>query len=85
MTDRVEAASARAALGGDAKSRGWLARDRVLVATGPDPQSEQTIRAGKRIADALDAEWTVVYVETPALRRLSERERDRRVALLRLG
>ena len=55
------------------------------MATGPDPQSEQTIRAGKRLADALDAEWTVVYVETPALRRLTERERDRRVALLRLA
>lgn len=85
MTDRVEAASSHAALGGDAGTRGWLARDRVLVATGPDPQSEQLIRAGKRLADALDADWTVVYVETPALRRLSEKERDRRVALLKLA
>ncbi len=88
-TDRVEAAASRAAqfdfMGGDKDTRGWLARDRVLVATGPDPQSEQLIRAGKRLADALDADWTVVYVETPALRRLSDRERDRRVALLKLG
>src|SRR5689334_2755067 len=85
MTDRVEVAASRAALGGDADTRGWLARDRVLVATGPDPQSEQLIRAGKRLAGALDAGWTVVYVETPALRRLSEPERDRRVALLKLA
>ena len=84
MTDRLEVAS-RAARAPDDQSRGWLARDRVLVATGPDPQSEQTIRSGKRIADALNAEWTVVYVETPALLRLSEKERDRRVALLRLA
>jgi two-component system sensor histidine kinase KdpD len=84
MTDRLEV-TARAALSADDKSRGWMARDRVLVATGPDPQSEQTIRSGKRIADALNAEWTVVYVETPALLRLSEKERDRRVALLRLA
>ncbi len=83
-TDRVQAAS-RASVAGDQGSRGWLARDRVLVATGPDPQSEQTIRAGKRLADALDAEWTVVYVETPALLRLSEHERDRRIALMRLA
>ena len=82
--NRVEAA-ARASQREDSGTRGWLARDRVLVATGPDPQSEQTIRAGKRLADALDAEWTVVYVETPALRRLTERERDRRIALLRLA
>jgi two-component system sensor histidine kinase KdpD len=84
MTDRVEVA-ARVSLPADSTSRGWLARDRVLVATGPDPQSEQMIRSGKRIADALDADWTVVYVETPALLRLSEKERDRRVALLRLA
>jgi two-component system sensor histidine kinase KdpD len=83
-TDRVQAA-ARASLATDGSIRTWLASDRVLVATGPDPQSEQTIRAGKRLADALDAEWTVVYVETPALLRLSEKERDRRIALLRLA
>jgi two-component system sensor histidine kinase KdpD len=84
MTERVEVA-ARASLPADDQSRGWLARDRVLVATGPDPQSEQMIRSGKRLAEALDADWTVVYVETPALLRLSEKERDRRVALLRLA
>src|SRR4029077_13616148 len=77
--------AARASLRPDDKSRGWLARDRGLVATRPHPQSEQMIRSGKRIADALDADWTVVYVETPALLRLSQKERDRRVALLRLA
>jgi two-component system sensor histidine kinase KdpD len=84
MTERVEVA-ARASLRADDNTPVWLVRDRVLVATGPDPQSEQMIRSGKRIADALDADWTVVYVETPALLRLSEKERDRRVALLRLA
>ena len=59
--------------------------DRVLVAIGPDAQAEQLVRAGKRIADALDAEWTVVYVETPALLRLSDSERNRRIDLLRLA
>jgi two-component system sensor histidine kinase KdpD len=75
--DRVEAA-ARAALVTDRTSRAWLARDRVLVAIGPDPQAEQIVRAGKRIADSLDADWSVVYVETPDLLRLSEAERNRR-------
>ena len=84
MTDRLEVKS-RTPMSDDDSSRGWLARDQVLVATGPDPQSEHTIRSGKRIADALHAEWTVVYVETPALLRLSEKERDRRIALLRLA
>jgi two-component system sensor histidine kinase KdpD len=84
MTDRVEAA-ARASLATDQTSRAWLARDRVLVAIGPDGQAEQVVRAGKRIADALDAAWTAVYVETPQLLRLSERERNRRIELLKLA
>jgi two-component system sensor histidine kinase KdpD len=83
-TDRVEAA-ARASLATDQTLRTWLARDRVLVAIGPDPQAEQLIRAGKRVADALDADWTAVYVETPALLQLSEVERNRRIDLLRLA
>ena len=43
------------------------------------------MRAGKRMADALDADWIVVYVETPWLQRLSEKERNRRIDLLRLA
>ena len=62
-----------------------MARDRVLVAIGPDEQAEQVVRAGKRIADALDAQWSVVYVETPDLLRLSHSERNRRIDLLRLA
>jgi two-component system, OmpR family, sensor histidine kinase KdpD len=83
VADRVEAA-ARAAQTVD-RARGRLASDRVLVAIGPDAQAEQLVRTGKRMADALDAEWTVIYVETPALLRLSGRERNRRVDLLRLA
>jgi two-component system sensor histidine kinase KdpD len=82
VADRVEAA-ARALP--STRGRGRLAGDRILVAVGPDEQAEQLVRAGKRIADALDAGWTVVYVETPALLRLSEAERDRRIDLLRLA
>ena len=83
VADRVEAA-ARAALPAD-RGRGRLAGERVLVAIGPDEQAEQLVRTGKRMADALDASWSVVYVETPALLRLSDSERDRRVSLLRLA
>jgi two-component system sensor histidine kinase KdpD len=63
----------------------WAARERVLVAVGPDPQAERLVRAGKRTADRLDAEWLVVFVETPDLLRLSEHERNRRIAILRLA
>jgi two-component system, OmpR family, sensor histidine kinase KdpD len=67
------------------RGRGRLAGDRILVAVGPDEQAEQLVRAGKRMSDALDAGWTVVYVETPALLRLSEAERNRRIDVLRLA
>ena len=63
----------------------WAARERLLVAVGPDAQAERLTRAGKRLADGLDAEWMVVYVETPDLIRLSEAERNRRIAILRLA
>ena len=84
VADRVDAA-ARAALGPVAGTRPWLARDRLLVAIGPDAQAEQLVRAGKRMADGLDANWSVIYVETPALVRLPEEERNRRIDLLRLA
>ncbi len=82
VADRVEAA-ARALP--TSHGRGRLAADRILVAVGPDEQAEQLVRAGKRMADALDAGWIVVYVETPALLRLSEAQRNRRIDLLRLA
>lgn len=66
-------------------SRPWLARDRFLVAVGLDDQAEQLVRVGKRFADALDAQWLVVSVETPALLRLPESERNRRIDVLRLA
>ncbi len=82
VADRVEAA-ARALPTDQTRTR--FAGDRVLVAVGPDEQAEQLVRAGKRMADALDAAWTVVYVETPELLSLSEAERNRRIDVLRLA
>ena len=63
----------------------WAAGERLLVAIGPDEHAERLVRAGKRMATALHAEWIVVFVETPDLLRLSDAERDRRIALLRLA
>jgi two-component system sensor histidine kinase KdpD len=82
VADRVEAAAR--ALPED-KTRTRLAGDRILVAVGPDAQSEQLVRVGKRMSDALDAEWTVVYVETPRLRKLPDSDRNRRIDVLRLA
>src|SRR5579883_2700740 len=82
VADRVEAASRALA---PQRARARIAGDRILVAVGPDAQAEQLVRAGKRMADALDARWTVVYVETLRLLRLPEADRNRRIAVLRLA
>ncbi|HKT72948.1 MAG TPA: sensor histidine kinase KdpD [Steroidobacteraceae bacterium] len=82
VADRVEAAARALPTN---RTRARLAADRVMVAVGPDQQAEQLVRAGKRLADALDAEWTVVYVETPRLLRLSAVDRNRRIDVLRLA
>jgi two-component system sensor histidine kinase KdpD len=82
VADRVEAAARALPLD---RSQRRLAADRVLVAVGPDAQAEQLVRAGKRLAQALDADWTAVYVETPRLLRLSSADRNRRVEVLRLA
>jgi two-component system sensor histidine kinase KdpD len=82
--DRVDAAM-REYREGHAIRDIWAAGERLLVAIGPCEAAERLVRAGKRMATALHAPWIVVYVETPALLRLPEAERDRRIALLRLA
>lgn len=82
VADRVKAASSALA---PVRTQARIAGDRILVAVGPDAQAEQLVRAGKRLADALDAQWIVVYVETLRLLRLSDEDRNRRIAVLRLA
>jgi two-component system sensor histidine kinase KdpD len=43
----------------------WPAGDRILVCISSHPLGEQLIRAGRRLSDDLNAEWIVVFVETP--------------------
>ncbi|HLX81584.1 MAG TPA: sensor histidine kinase KdpD [Burkholderiales bacterium] len=82
--DRVDAAM-REYKDGHAIRATWAAGERLLVAVGPYEDAERLVRAGKRMASALRAEWIVVYVETPELLRMPDAERDRRIALLRLA
>jgi two-component system, OmpR family, sensor histidine kinase KdpD len=43
----------------------WPAKDRLMVAISSHPMGERLVRTGRRLAEYLDAEWFVVYVETP--------------------
>jgi two-component system, OmpR family, sensor histidine kinase KdpD len=63
----------------------WQAGERLLVCIAPGPSAEQLIRAGRRLAAALHAEWTVVYVETPQLQQLPAAARDAILDHLRLA
>jgi two-component system, OmpR family, sensor histidine kinase KdpD len=82
--DRVDAAALEFASQAPS-SRPWLARERFMIASTPGGQAEQLVRIGKRFADALDAEWLVVSVETPQLLKLSNSERNKRIDVLRLA
>ncbi|MDR3388463.1 MAG: sensor histidine kinase KdpD [Rudaea sp.] len=63
----------------------WPAGERVLVCVGPDPLSARLVRSARRLAAALHADWLAVYVETPALLRLSREARDRVLQTLKLA
>ncbi|MDD5271483.1 MAG: two-component system sensor histidine kinase KdbD, partial [Methylovulum sp.] len=54
----------------------WQVSERILVCIGPTAIAERLVRAGKRFATSLRAEWIVVYVETPELQRLPAEQRD---------
>lgn len=54
----------------------WAASERLLVCISSSPLSEKLIRAARRLADELRAEWFALNVETLASARLSMVERD---------
>jgi len=63
----------------------WQVNERILVCIGPHPLAERLVRAGKRLAVSLRAEWIVVYVETPELQRLPAEKRDAVLRVLRMA
>jgi len=63
----------------------WPAAERLLVAVSPGALAERLVRAARRLADGLNAEWTAIYVETGADAHLSSGERDRIARTLHLA
>lgn len=64
---------------------GYAGGQRVLVALSEAPGSEQVVRAAKRLADALKAPMTALYVETPRAARFSDAERTQLARTLSLA
>ena len=63
----------------------WPAGDRIMVCVSSHPMGERLIRAGRRLADDLNAEWYVVYVETPGHMHMPAANRQRMQHYLRLA
>ena len=61
----------------------WKSGERLLVAVGPSPFSEQAVRWTRRMAYNLEAPWLAVHVETP--RTLSSAEQAQLARNLALG
>jgi two-component system, OmpR family, sensor histidine kinase KdpD len=55
----------------------WPAGDRIMVCISSHPMAQRLVRAGRRLADDLNAEWYVVFVETPGHLRMPEQNRLR--------
>jgi two-component system sensor histidine kinase KdpD len=82
--DRVDA-QMRSYMREHAIGQTWPVAERLLVCVGPGPHSARLVRAAKRLADRLGAEWIAAYVETPGHARLAAEARDQVVQTLRLA
>lgn len=67
------------------ESLAWPTRERILVCVGSSPTSAKVVRAAKRLADPLHAEWVAVHVETGNSARATSRQRRQVTEHLRLA
>lgn len=63
----------------------WHTRDAILLCIGHQTGSEKLVRSAARLAARLGSAWHAVYVETPSLHRLPERQRRAILSALRLA
>lgn len=63
----------------------WAAGERIMVCVSEDPRAAGLVRFTKRLADRLHAPWTVICIETRRSLQLTDVERDRLAATLRLA
>ncbi len=65
--------------------RTWPVAERILVCVRPHPESPRLVRAARRMAARLRAEWIVVNVESPSQPALSAEERQALAATMKLA
>ena len=67
-----------------AVSKNWPTLERLMVCVGPGPNSAKIIRAAKRLANTLNAEWVAVFMDAPRLK-LDDSDRESSLQNLRLA
>ena len=63
----------------------WAATERVMVCLSANPLGDRLVRAGRRMAEALRAEWYVVFIETPRHLQMPPAERAQMLHNLRIA
>lgn len=63
----------------------WAAGEHILVSIGSGPLSERLVRTTRRQADRMGAQWTAIYIETPAHYRLSKEAKEQLTRTLQLA
>ena len=63
----------------------WKTEAAILCAIGPRPGSEHVVRSAARLAQQRGVSWHAVYVETAALQRLPDAQRERILKTVRLA
>jgi len=65
--------------------RVWPNREALLACVGPGEHGEKVVRSCARLAAQGEVDWHAVFVETPALQRLSDSRRQHPLRVLKLA
>lgn len=63
----------------------WKTEAALLCCIGPREGAEHVVRSAARLAQQLNVAWHAVYVETPALQRLPDADRQRILRMVKLA
>ncbi|MEN6632864.1 MAG: sensor histidine kinase KdpD [Candidatus Polarisedimenticolia bacterium] len=69
----------------EGRDRTWPVAERILIAISASPSASRLVRAGRRMARRLRADWIVAWVDTPRQGTLPARDREYAAEALRLA
>jgi two-component system, OmpR family, sensor histidine kinase KdpD len=63
----------------------WQTGESLLACVGPGAGADRILRSAARMAARMDVPWHALYIDTPALQRLSRRQRERILKSIKLA